>query len=465
MPIESESGAQPAPTYSRGYLIWAMGLLFAIYTSNFIDRTLLTVLQQPIKEELKLSDAQLGVLGGFAFAVLYSTLGIPIARMAEKRSRKTIITGALVVWSIMTALCGVAGNYATLFAFRVGVGVGEAGASPPAHSLIADYFPPRKRATALSIYSLGIPIGVLTGSVLGGMIAQRYGWRPAFYILGIPGLILAVLSQFTLKEPPRGHSEGGEAADATTPTLREVIARLGARRSFLHMTAGCSLASFANYGIGAFAAPYFIRTFHLGLAEAGLVLGLIGGVAAALGTLGGGLVTDRLGKADKRWYVWVPAIGQVAAVPLMVAGYLSPNWRLAVALLFLPPVVQYSYLGPSFGLMHNMVTPRMRATATALLFLVINFVGLGFGPTLVGVASDLIATHHFALSGVAGAFKAMCPGGRPIHGAPVQVGAACLGASAYGVRWAIVGCTTIYLWAALHYALAAKRLREDLTAV
>jgi MFS family permease len=450
------------PRYSRGYLIWAMTLLFFVYTSNFIDRTLLSVLQQPIKEELKLSDAQLGVLGGFAFAALYSTLGIPLARLAERRSRKGIITAALVVWSAMTALCGTAGSYVSLFAYRVGVGVGEAGASPPAHSLIADYFPPRQRATALSVYSLGIPIGVLAGSVLGGLIAQKYGWRPAFMVVGAPGLLLAALTQFTLREPPRGLSEGGEAEGEATPSLRTVIGHLGRRTSFLHLAAGASLASFANYGIGAFAAPYFIRTFHMGLAQAGLVLGTIAGAAAAIGTLGGGLVADRLGVGDKRWYVWTPAIGLIVGAPFVVAGYLAPTWPLAIALLFVAPVVQYSYLGPSFGVMHNMVTPRMRATATALLFLVINFIGLGFGPTLVGLASDMFAAHHFTALGLAGEFKAMCPGGRAAPHAPAQLGAACGAASAYGVRWAIVVCTAIYAWAALHYALAAKRIREDL---
>jgi predicted MFS family arabinose efflux permease len=460
----SPTGAPAGPRYSRGYLVWAMALLFVVYTSNFVDRTILSVLQQPIKEDLKLSDAQLGVLGGFAFAVLYSTLGIPLARLAESRSRKTIITASLVVWSLMTALCGFAQNYMSLFAFRVGVGVGEAGASPPAHSLIADYFAPRRRATALSIYSLGIPIGVLTGSVLGGIIAQRYGWRPAFLLVGLPGLLLAVLTQITLKEPPRGFSEGGEAVGAKPPSFREVLVRLGSRKSFLHVAAGASLASFANYGIGAFAAPYFIRTFHLGLAQAGVVLGVIAGAAAAIGTLGGGLVTDRLGRRDKRWYVWIPALGLLLGAPFLVAGYLAPNWPLAVALLFIPPMIQYSYLGPSFGVMHNMVTPRMRATATALLFLAINFIGLGFGPTLVGVASDLFAAHHFAApAGLTDSFNALCPGGRAAPGAVAGLNAACLDASAYGVRWAIIACTSIFAWAALHYALAARKLREDMT--
>ncbi len=449
--------------YSRGYLIWAMGLLFFVYTSNFIDRTILSVLQQPIKEELKLSDSQLGMLGGLAFAVLYSTLGIPIARLAERHSRKGIITASLVVWSAMTALCGTAHSYGSLFAFRVGVGVGEAGATPPAHSLIADYFPPQRRATALSIYSLGIPIGVLAGSVIGGLIAQKYGWRPAFAIVGLPGLGLAVLTQFTLREPPRGHSEGGEEAGAAMPSLMDVVRRLMSRRSFIHVAAGAALASFGGYGVGSFAAPYFIRTFGLTLAQAGIVMGLIAGAAAAVGTLGGGIVADRAAKHDKRWYVWIPAIGLAVAMPMYMVGYQIPDWRLAVAVLLVPPMLHYSYLGPSFGVMHNLVSPRMRATATALLFLVINLIGLGLGPTLTGMASDFYARHHFELlTGLQGGFASSCPGGKAVAGASAQIVAACRAASAFGVRWAIITCAGSYGWAALHYWAAARRLRADL---
>jgi predicted MFS family arabinose efflux permease len=298
----------------------------------------------------------------------------------------------------------------------------------------------------------------LAGAVLGGVIAQRYGWRPAFAIVGLPGLGLAVLTQFTLREPARGLSEGGEAAGTMAPSLMAVVRRLGSRRSFLHVAAGAALASFGGYGIGAFSAPYFIRTFGLSLTQAGFVLGLISGAAAAVGTLGGGLVTDWAARRDKRWYAWTPAIGLAVATPLYVIGYQVPDWHLAVAILVVPPMLHYSYLGPSFGVMHNMVTPRMRATATALLFLVINLVGLGLGPTLTGMASDFYAAHHLA------GFAAMCPGGRAAAGAAAGVGAACRGASAFGVRWAIVTCAGAYLWAAVHYWLAAKDLRRDLAA-
>jgi predicted MFS family arabinose efflux permease len=448
--------------YSKAYLGWALFLLCLVYTSNFVDRTILSVLQQPIKEDLKLTDSQVGLLGGFAFAILYSTLGIPIARLAERHSRKGIITISVLVWSGMTALCGTARGYASLFAYRVGVGVGEAGASPPAHSLIADYFPPERRATALSIYSLGVPLGVLIGAVLGGVIAQTYGWRPAFAIVGLPGLLLALMTQITLREPRRGLSERG-AAETVTPSLMDVVRTLAARKSFFHVLMGVTMASFGGYGIGAFTAPYFIRTFGLSLSQAGIVLGLISGVGAAIGTLGGGLLTDRLARRDKRWYVWTPAIGLAIAAPLYVLGYTISPWPLAVAVLMVPPMLHYTYLGPSFGVMHNMVTPRMRATATALMFLVLNFVGLGLGPTLTGLASDLYAAHHFVvLLGHAAYFVASCPGGRAPASAALDIKLACKAASAYGARWAIVTCAGAYIWAAVHYWLAARHIREDL---
>jgi MFS family permease len=235
------------------------------------------------------------------------------------------------------------------------------------------------------------------------------------------------------------------------------------RRSFVHVAAGAALASFGGYGVGSFAAPYFIRSFGLTLAQAGIVMGLITGAAAAVGTLGGGLLADRAARRDARWYVWIPAIGLAVAMPLYMIGYQIPDWKLAVAILLVPPMLHYTYLGPSFGVMHNMVLPRMRATATALLFLVINLIGLGLGPTLTGMASDYFARHQLALlTGLQGGFAASCPGGRAMTGAAPAIASACHTASAFGVRWAIVTCAGSYGWAALHYWAAAKHLRADL---
>lgn len=448
--------ADAKPVYSRAYTSWVLGLLVVVYISNFIDRTILSVLQQPIKEELRLADWQLGLLGGLSFALFYSIMGVPIARLAERRNRVSIITGALVAWSAMTALCGFAASYVQLLLCRVGVGIGEAGATPPAQSLISDYFPPERRATALSVYGLGVPIGTLLGSVIGGFVAQHWGWRAAFLAVGLPGLLLAVLVRFTVREPPRGHSEGGLAA-GEAPSTMTVVKVLWAKRAFRHLAAGMTVTSFAGYAMSAFAATYLIRRFGLNVAEAGLAAGLVNGLSAAVGTLLGGLMTDWAGRKDRRWYVWIPAIGLILSVPLYVAAYLQTDLFWVIVLLIVPGILHFFYLGPTYAVMHNMVAPRMRATATALLLLVLNLIGLGLGPTLLGVASDVFAHQSFF-----GDYGLTCPGGLPAPGAAAAEALACRGASATGLQWAMVGCSLIYAWAAAHYALAGRRLRNDM---
>lgn len=445
-----------APVFSRRYRMWVLTLLLVVYASNFIDRTILSVLAQPIKEELRLADWQLGVLGGLSFAVLYSLLGIPIARLAERRNRVPIITAALVVWSSMTVLSGMVATYLQLVLCRIGVGIGEAGCTPPAQSLISDYFPPDRRATALSIYGLGVPVGVLLGSVIGGWIAQQWGWRTAFFLVGAPGLVLAVLVRLTLREPPRGHSEGGGPVAEATSTW-DVARTLWAKPAFRHLAAGITVASFAGYAISAFETTYLMRAFQLNVAQAGVIAGLVSGLSAAAGTLLGGILTDWAGRRDKRWYVWIPAIGLVLSAPFYVAAYLQSDLRLVIALLIPPSVLHFLYLGPTYSVMHNMVQPRMRATATALVLFVLNIVGLGLGPTLIGLASDL-----FAVAAFRGDFVAWCPGGVPRTDALASTAQACRAASATGLQWALVAFSPVYLWAGAHYALAARRLRADL---
>lgn len=457
------AGAAERPMFSERYTRWALILLMLVYTSNFIDRTILSTLGQPIKVDLKISDASLGLLQGFAFAVFYTTLGLPIARVAEHRNRVSVLSVCLVVWSAMTALCGLAQNFAQLLLFRFGVGVGEAGCSPPAHSLIADYFPPAKRSTALAVYSFGIPLGGMIGAVSGGWIAEHMSWRIAFFIVGAPGLILALIARLALREPPRGHSEIGGALAGSTPSLAAVAKRLFGAPSFRHMTAGVTLISFAGYGVNGFAQPYFIREFHLGLATVGLVFGVIGGVSAGLGTLVGGFVTDWAGRHDRRWYALVPGIGSLVAMPFYVAAYLAPSWRMAAVLLMLPGVFSYTYLGPTFGVMHNLVEPRMRATATALLFFVLNFIALGGGPFFTGLMSDVLAQHAFTAAHL-GQFLTVCPGGVGPKGGPAALNALCLATGAHATRWAILATYGFGVWGAIHYFIAAIRIRQDLAA-
>jgi len=452
--LAAAAGEPAGLKITSGYGLWVLVLLLAINAVNFIDRTIVNILSQPIKADLHLADWQIGLMGGLTFAVFYASLGLPIARLAERRSRVSIISLAIGAWSLMTALCGLAGNYLQLLACRVGVGVGEAGCSPPAHSLISDYFPLSRRATALSIFSLGVPLGALIGAVFGGWAADNLGWRTAIMLVGAPGLVLAIVARLTLKEPPRGHSEAASAqADEPPSALMDVARLLLSRPEFRHVAAGATLASFAGYGIGQFSAAYFVREFGLSLQTVGLVFGMIGGVSAGLGTVLGGVLTDFAGRRDPRGYALVPAAGLIIASPLYIAAYLQGDWRWAAGLLLLPGVFHYTFLGPSFAITHAIVRPRMRATASALLMLAMTLIGLGLGPLLVGAAGDILANLVFA-----GDFSTLCPGGVAPHGADAGVKAACMQASATGIQRAIAGCAAVYAWAGLHFALAGRAM-------
>jgi MFS family permease len=425
------------------------------YTSSFMDRTVLSIIQTPIKKELGLSDTQLGVLAGFAFALFYSTLGIPVARLAERLDRRWLIAASLAIWSGATAASGLARGFASLFAFRVAVGVGEAGASPPAHSLITDFFEPHRRGRAFSIYSLGVSAGVLIGSIAGGYVAQAYGWRMTYVIFGIPGVVLAILIPLTIREPKRGRLDAPRPEGERLPGLGEVFQRFVRKRALFHCIAGASIAAFGSYSIIAFSAPFFIRAHGASLPEAGLFLGLTSGLSAGIGIFFSGQITDRASQKDARWAVWIPAIGLLLATPLYIAGFLAPTKSEAMAILLVPPVLQYLYLGPTMGLMHNLVTPRMRATATAFLYLTVNLFGMGLGPPLTGFLSD-----KFSAALLTGDLAERCRAGGVASGAD----AVCRAAAASGIRWALVVSTLAFIWAAIHYLIAARTLRNDLRA-
>lgn len=438
---------------------WALTMLTLIYTSNFIDRTILGILQQPIKTELHLSDWQLGLLGGATFALFYTALGVPIARAAERYNRVWIIGAAVALWSIMTAMSGLAATYLQLLLFRIGVGVGEAGGTPPAHSIISDHYPPERRASALAIYSLGIPLGSLFGALLGGVIAETWGWRLAFVIVGAPGLLLALLLIVTVKEPARGGSDssGTVSSDSVSrpdpPRLGAVIKTLWTARAFRHIAAGCVLGTMGTYALLAFTAAWFIREFGVSLTQAGFATGVIGGASAGLGTLLGGFVSERGARKDRRWLVWGPAAGLIIAGPLYAVGFLSTHWLIAAGLLVVPAALQYMFIGPTYGVMHNLVEPRMRATASALLLLAVNLLGLGLGPPLLGLASDAFADLAFG-----GGFQATCVQAEPAGSASTL----CAASSAAGLRYALLAVAPLFVWAGLHYWAAARTLCADL---
>ena len=460
-----------------GYRNVVLGFLVLAYTLNFVDRSIVGIIGQAIKVDLLLTDTQLGLLGGLAFALLYTSVGLPIARIAERSNRVNLISIAIIVWSGFTALCGFAQTFVQLLLFRAGVGIGEAGLSPAAHSLISDYFEPRRRASALAVYGLGIPIGAMIGTVAGGWIAENLDWRWAFMLVGLPGIVVALSLRAFVKEPRRqntaqlpGISVRHEAAE-----LWGTIKTLMGRWPSSHVVLGVTVLSFADYGIGTFAAPYFVREFGLGLATVGLFMGVVVGVSSGLGTLLGGVVSDWLGKRSLAAYALVPAIGIVIAAPIYMLAYTQNDWHRAVALLVLPAILGSLYLGPSFGVIQNTVGVRQRATATAVLLFVVNLIGLGGGPPFVGWIIDQLAAWHFAhpqtfdighaaigaLSSAAdGSFVASCPGGVAAVGAASDLPARCAEASAIGTRHGILITLCFYFWAATHFFLAAVGLEK-----
>jgi MFS family permease len=431
----TSAGFQASEGYKR-YVIW---LLFTVYVFNFVDRQIFSVLLQPIKQEFQFSDTQMGLLGGLAFALLYSTLGIPIARLADRRSRVNIIALSIAFWSAATALTGLAKSFTHLLIARVCVGVGEAGCSPPAYSLISDYFEPERRARAMSIYSMGIGGGVFLGFLVSSFVAAEYGWRAAFFVVGAPGVVLALILKLTLREPPRGYSDNIEVSAVQT-RFRVAVDSLWGRRSFRHLSLAAALHAFAGYGVGSFAPAFLIRSHGMTITEVGTALSIISAVGIMGGTYLGGYFSDRLARerGDARFYMWVPALSTLIAVPIALGIYLLPERNLVLALMIPGQLLGYMYLGPSFTMTQGLAGIRERALAGALLLLIMNLIGLGLGPTLAGWLSDVYRA-------------ALAAGG---------VGESL--ATGQGLRFALCTMTAVNIWSALHYFLAARSLREDL---
>jgi MFS family permease len=378
---------------SNLYRNYALVMLTLVYVFNFVDRQLLVILQESIKKELHLSDTQLGLLSGFTFAIFYVTLGIPIASVADKRNRRNIVAMSLSLWSIMTALSGRARNFIQLLLARIGVGVGEAGGSPPAHAMISDYFPPEKRSTALSVYSTGIYIGILIGFLMGGYLNQHLGWRTAFLVLGIPGVIFSLLFLATVKEPRRGATDAQAALLNKPHRLVEVIRFLFSTKTFVWLALATGLHVFCIYGLVNWAPSFLARLHGMKSSEIGVLLGLILGIGGAIGTYAGGWLTDYFGKKDKSWYLKIPAYAIIASIFFAAGALFLQNNFLSVFCLGFCVSLHSMYLGPSIAVVHSLVPASMRALASAILFLILNLIGLGFGPLVVGMISDWLATQ------------------------------------------------------------------------
>ena len=379
-----------AKAYQNPYYRYlVLGILTAAYVSNFVDRQVINVLAQFIIDDLQISDGQFGMLSGLAFALIYTTLGIPIARLADISNRRNIIAISITIWSIMTALCGAANNFFQLFMARFGVGVGEAGGSPPAHSIVSDIFPAEQRATALSIYSLGVYGGILVGTVGGAYLVQYFNWRVAFVVVAIPGIFLALLVRFVIKEPPRGMAEARK--DVAPPGFLRVLHFLWDRKSFRHLSFACALHAFVTYGMGNFMPLFLGRVHGMPILDVGWYYGMIAGIGGLAGTFFGGWMSDRMANktGDKTWYIWIPFISTILAIPLgLVTFLLMPNGYSAAFSYFLPVFCGGWYLAPCIASTHFLVGIRMRAMASAILLFMLNLIGLGLGPMLTGFMSD-----------------------------------------------------------------------------
>ncbi|WP_397576649.1 spinster family MFS transporter [Sphingorhabdus sp.] len=368
--------------------------LLLVYILNFLDRQIINILAEPIKGELGLSDTQLGLLAGPAFAVFYAVLGIPIARYADnaKTNRVWLISVCLAVWSAMTALCGVAQNFVQLALARIGVGVGEAGCTPAAHSLIADSVPPEKRSSAIAFFGLGIPIGGLLGLIIGGVVNDQYGWRMALMLVGMPGILLAFLLPLLIRDPRRcadsAHFNTADSPVKAKLSIKDAVGEVFASKAYLYVFIAASFTAFLSYGKGLWTISFFIRSHGLSTTEAGLAMAVALGISGIIGTWLGGKMADVFGKRDKRHILTLPAIGMAIAAPILFAGYWAEDWRIAVALLILPTILNSAYYGPAYGCVQGLVRPEARAIAASLVVFGQNLIGLGMGPLLFGMLSD-----------------------------------------------------------------------------
>jgi MFS family permease len=407
----------------RAYILF---ILVLVYTFNFIDRQIIGILAVPIKADLNLTDTELGLMGGLAFALFYTGLGIPVALLADRFSRTWIMTGALTIWSAMTAACGLATNFWQLFAARLGVGVGEAGGVAPAYSLISDYFPPSQRARAMSIYSFGIPIGSAVGIVFGGVIASMISWRWAFFIVGVAGILIAPIFRLTLKEPVRGQFDRQREKEPP-PGLAKIFRKLAKKPSFWLLSLGASCSSMMGYGMFFWLPSFFVRSFDMTLLNASLAFGavlLVGGVA---GIWAGGWMGDRFGHANKAQYARIPAFAFLATIPFYLVAILSPVPMVTFIVLLVPTALGLAWLGPVISTIQHLVRPDMRAAASAIFLFINNLIGIGIGTYAIGAVSDLLQSRYGDDS----------------------------------LRYSILAGTGFYVIAAIFFLLAARSLARD----
>ncbi|MEM9739240.1 MAG: MFS transporter [Pseudomonadota bacterium] len=470
---------------SKPYRSYVLFALMVVYTLNFVDRNLVGVLAEPIITTFSLTDTQFGFLAGWPFAIFYAMMGLPIAMAADRFNRVQIISLCIVLWSVMTALCGVAAGFLTLVIFRIGVAIGEAGCTPPANSIIGDYYPAKHRATALGIYSMGVTIGAVLAYLFGGPIADMEGatfgawldsigfgwlfsgldwstvegWRIAFVVIGAPGVLIAVVLMLTVREPPRGYSDPPNAVRVEKASTGETLKELAGKPTFWWMAVGASLVAFVGYGLFTFQIPFLIREHGLSVRDASVNYGAPLAAVAAVGTFLGGWLTDRFSPRSPTAVAWVPALGLLLAVPLYIGAFFSSNLTVLFVLWALGAMCHYAYLGAQYNIGQGVVSARSRATAIAILLIIVSIIGNGIGPQFVGIVSDLFISSQ--LASIDGIDAAICSAREGLEQAQA---AACAQARSTGLKLSMAVTTLWFIVAAFCFLMSARTLRRDYVA-
>ena len=458
---------------SPGYRRYVLNALLVVYILNFVDRGLLAVVAPQMKPELGISDTAFGLLTGFGFALLYTLVGIPLAQAAETRHRVAIMSVCVALWSVMTAMCGLVQNvtigsltigaFWVLLACRVGVGIGEAGCTPPANSLIADYYPPRARSTALGYYAMGVTLGTLLANLIGGPVADAFGWRTAFFVLGIPGIAVALVLRWTVIEPPRGHSDPPGTVRVQRPALRDALMELTAKRSFWSMTAGATLAAFCGYGIASFQSLFLNRSFGLSAGEAAVMVNAPVALASALGTVTTGWLAERLAARHPNAIAWLPGVGLILATPFYYLAFTTDRLGLCLLGLCVGGWIKYGYLAAQYTIGQGVVRPQARAVATAVLLFVVNLLGYGLGPLFIGVVSDQLFALQTAGLGAGHLTRAACEGTALLALAPADR-AACAAAHPLSLEWSLLITASLYAASGFCFLLTCRWLPRDMVA-
>ncbi len=458
---------------TRAYRTYVLTALLIIYILNFIDRGLLSVVAPQMKPELGISDTAFGLLTGFGFALLYTFVGVPLAQFAETRHRVWIMTVCVALWSLMTALCGLAadvtigsitiGAFWILLACRVGVGIGEAGCTPPANSLIADYYPPRSRSTALGYYAMGVTLGGLLANLVGGPITDAFGWRWAFFVLGVPGIVVAIIFKLTVKEPPRGYTDPPGTVRKERPRLSDGLRELASKPSFWTMTTAATIAAFCGYGIASFQSLFLNRSFGLSAGEAAVMINAPVALAAAVGTFSTGWLAEKMAARHPNAIAWLPGIGLTLSVPFYFVAFTTQNLTLCLVALCIGGGIKYGYLAAQYTIGQGVVSAQVRAVSTAILLFIANLLGYGLGPLFIGLLSDIIFNIQVANLGAAELTRAACEGAARAALAAAQQDV-CAIAHPQSLQRSLLITATLYAVSGFFFFLTCRWLRRDMVA-